>query len=92
MTPLNIVALREDADELELWIHCDYTCKMISHLRNRITTRIVLSPIETGEKIIHDHDRFFLSPINGRREKIKKTVNGFCDQERLPLPTWPDNF
>jgi len=94
MKIIRIAEFRKDADELEFWMPSDYTCKMISHLRNyNVTVQIRISPME-GNKKIRDQDAFFLTPAGekGRRTKIKQSIDGFCERQGLPLPKWPTNF
>jgi hypothetical protein len=91
---INICEFEEDADELEFWILCNYTCKMISHLRNKIRVEVGLSPIPNNNEIIRDQDRFYIFPTGTKKNRmhIKKSINGFCSNHSLPLPTWPSNF
>jgi hypothetical protein len=94
MKTIRIVEFRKDADELEFWIPSEFTCEMISHLRNYdIIVNIRISPIEDNKKI-RDQDAFFLCPVGEkeRRTKIKQSINGFCEKHGLALPKWPENF
>lgn len=94
MKTINISEFREDADELEFWIPCDYTSKMISHLRNKIRVEIGLSPFPSDNRTIRDQDKFLIFPTGKKenREQIKKSINEFCGRQNLPLPKWPTNF
>jgi hypothetical protein len=94
MKTLTIQEFREDADELEFWIPCDFTFKMIEHLRGKdIGVQIMLNPVK-GNMRAFDQDVFSLAPVgkNKRRSKIIESVNGFCEKNRLATPIWPDNF
>lgn len=90
----NIVFGGFDPDQLEFQIPSDYTCKMISHLRNKnIIVQIRLSPQE-GNQIMRDRDTFFINQ-NGNKEKraeIKQSINQFCRNNGLDMPTWPENY
>ena len=94
MKAIDIFEFREDANELGFWIPYDFTCKMISHLRNKmIHAQIDISPMEEN-KTIRDRDRFYIFPIGAkeRREQIKESINGFCERHGLSFPKWPSNF
>ena len=94
MKTIRIVEFRNDADELEFWIPSEFTCEMISHLRNYdIIVNIRISPIEFNKKI-HDQDAFFLCPTGEkrRRTEIKQSIKGFSEKHGLALTKWPENF
>jgi hypothetical protein len=96
MKTIRIAEFRKDADELEFWIPHDYTCKMISNLRFHryyLAVQIHISPME-GNQINRDQDVFFLH-LNGEKKKraeIKQSINEFCKNNGLELPTWPENY
>jgi hypothetical protein len=95
MRTVKIIGFRKDADELEFWMPHDYTCKMISHLRDygKVIVQIRISPMEDN-KIFRDQDAFYLhlNREQGKRTEIKQTINQFCEANGLVAPTWPKNY